>query len=85
MPGLLHLRLLGGREFDMKMKRDRKARMRITGEILHAALKLPEDVEVLDFEVELRGAGLKDECIDIEGNRPPYVTCFWEWAAGSST
>jgi len=55
------------------MRRDRKARVRLTGEIIHAALALPADVEVLDFEIELRGPGLPDECIDVEGNLPPIA------------
>ena len=75
-----HVRLLGGREFDVK--KDGKARLRVTGELLHGLLRLPDAVEVLDTELQLRGDLFP---VPIEGSEPELISEIPDWAAGSST
>ncbi len=59
------------------MQAAKKARMKVTGDLLHQLLELPETVEVLDTVLELRGEGLPDDCEHVEGAVPPFVNLLY--------
>jgi hypothetical protein len=45
------------------MEKARRAKLVCSGDLLHSLLRLPDDVEVLDTEIPLRGLGLPDRYI----------------------
>ena len=55
------------------MKKARRARLCVSGELIHGLLKLPEDIEVCDVRLCLQGDGLPDTCQVQEGGTPRVI------------
>lgn len=55
------------------MQKARQGQAAISGELLHGLLGLPDNIEVLDCIIQLRGPGLPEECIIPEGGQPTIV------------
>ena len=73
------------REFDM-MTKTRRARLWISGELLHERLGFAENIEVCDARLCLQGDGLPESCIVPEGGTPRTIDqCELPGADGSST
>ena len=55
------------------MNKAKRARLLVSGELIHMLLKFPDDIEVCDVGLCLQGEGLPDSCQIPEGGRPQVI------------